>query len=245
MNFLIVGSAGGLGSYLFRKLKDSSHCVYGIDVIKDPHVDFILPNSSDTNSYFELLSVLFSQTRSPWTVVITIANKGRSRLSSNYEFTSEDISSILSLNSHLLTLTAKALSATSNDFVEQSHIINIGSFLSQFYTSKESPIYGASKAAAKSLVRDLSIIALKDNICVNSISPSLLFRNQASLDFLNKYLSFYSENIQPTAYIDIFKLIEFISLSGVKSLRGKDLVLDYGLEDLESFEIMSTVAGKK
>jgi len=241
VRFLVVGAAGGLGSFLSRKLRDCGHEVHGIDVIDGPTVDSVVPMTQSISCFCDIISDLFTRYKTPWSVIISIAVRGRSRSSTSYEIIHEDIQELICLNSLLMIKTAECLSRSSRSFDEESHIINIGSVLSDKYSSKESPFYGASKAAAKSLVRDLAAISLKDNICINSISPALLFRNSLSLDYLKKHLNKYSSYISPTAYVDIYKLIEFISLSGIKSLRGKDIVLDYGLEDIEGFDLIATV----
>jgi len=240
LNYIVVGSAGGLGSFLWSKFKKAGISVLGIDILDAPTVDYVLPLTQNVIAFSSAISILFDSHEGPWTIVISIATRGREKPAS-YEFIHTNISEELSLNAELLAQTARCLSKVSNHYTEHSHIINIGSVLSERFSSKESPIYGASKAAAKSLVRDLAAISLKDNICINSISPSLLFRNEISLEYLTKYLQKYSEHIQPTSYGDICKLIEFISLSGIKSLRGKDIILDFGLEDIESFDIISTL----
>jgi len=238
LNYIVVGSAGGLGSFLWSEFKKAGYNVFGIDVLHAPTVDSIIPPTQNVIAFSTAISILFDSHEGPWTIVISIAMRNRSKCCS-YEFIQDNISEVLSLNSELLAQTARCLSRVSTRFAEQSHIINIGSVLCERFSSKESPIYGASKAAAKSLVRDLAAISLKDNICINSISPALLFRNEMSFEYLNKYLLKYSEYIQPTSYEDIYKLIKFISLSGVRSLRGKDIILDFGLEDIEGFDIMS------
>ena len=242
MNYIVVGSAGGLGTFLWCEFKKAGYRVFGIDVVDSPTVDSVLPPTQNVNAFSDAISILFNSQEGPWTIIISIATRGR-RKTSSYEFTQDNISEDLSLNSELLAQTARCLSKVSPHFTEPSHIINIGSVLSERFSSKESPIYGASKAAARSLVRDLAAISLKDNICVNSISPSLLFRNDMSLEYLNKYIQKYSTHIEPTSYADIYRFIEFISLSGIKSLRGKDIILDFGLEDIEGFDIISTVSG--
>lgn len=72
------------------------------------------------------------------------------------------------------------------------------------------------------------------------ISPALLFRNQSSKEYINKTLSKCKVLCEPTSYDDIYKLILFISTSGIRSLRGKDIVLDFGLESIDGFDLLSS-----
>ena len=60
-------------------------------------------------------------------------------------------------------------------------------------------------------------------------------RSIESQEFLDKHLSSIDPNLEVTPYSDIIKTIKFLTLEDVNSLKGKNIILDYGLEDLEVF----------
>ena len=62
-----------------------------------------------------------------------------------------------------------------------------------------------------------------------------------SKKFLEDRLSRFKKNIGITNYEDIYQTIIYISNSNLNSLRGKNIVLDDGLGDLEPFYIIDNV----
>lgn len=237
MNFIIIGSAGGLGSYLFNSLNKLHHSIVGLDIIPADTVTKVLDTTKLTKESITESLCLFN---GPCAIIISIAPRSRSKGIANCSSIKSDSSDYLCANSDLLIDVADCLQNFSSQFNNESHIINIGSVLSNRFSCAENPAYGASKAATNSLVRDLALLLSEKNICVNSISPALLYRNEESLAFLEKQLSRYKIKCKPTPYSDVLKLIEFITLSGIDSLRGKDIVLDYGLESIEAFDLLSS-----
>ena len=237
MKFIVIGASGGLGSSLVISLRTSGYKVFGIDINSSPTVDIVLSSSFNL---IEAINTCKETSEGPYTFVISIAQKNRHKGITGYLENLHDFSTILSFNSIPILQVASCLQDVAILYPEQSHIINIGSVLSDFYSTFESPSYGASKAAAKSLVRDLSLVLAEKNICINSISPALLSRNQASKEFINKTLAKCKVLCEPTSYDDIYKLVIFISTSGIRSLRGKDIVLDFGLESIDGFDLLSS-----
>ena len=240
MNYIIIGSAGGLGSYLFNCFYNESSKVYGIDIVEGATVNTVLDLHSE-DSFNMVLKTNFKDMDGPCTIIVSVANRDRARSDESLSLLEEDLSQNLITNPKFLIQSAKFLQSYAPQFSNESHLINIGSVLSMRYSTAESPVYGASKAATKSLVRDLSVSLIKDNICVNSISPALLYRDSSSFAHLKNILDTHKSGCSPTSYQDIYLLIKFIAESGIKSLRGKDLILDYGLEDIEGFDLLRTI----
>ena len=237
MNFIIIGSGGGLGSYLYQNLLTADYKVVGIDISDGESVTHKI---IDGESLPTLITTCLSTLNSPTAIIVTIAAKERIKKRSDCESTRDQILKHLITAPKILLDAANCLSRISLDFDDSSHIINIGSVLSERFSTNENPAYGASKAACKSLVRDLSLMLSHKNIIVNSISPALLYRNKKSLDFLLERLQRHPSNCQPTSYSDIYKLVQFICCSGIQSLRGQDIVLDHGLESIEAFDLLNS-----
>ena len=236
MNFIIIGSGGGLGSYLYQNLLTADYKAIGLDISDGESVTYKI---NDSDSLPTLITSCLSTFNGPTAIIVTIAPQKRLKKHSDCENTKDEILKHLSTTPKILLDAANCLSCTSQNFDDSSHIINIGSILSERFSTNENPAYGASKAACKSLVRDLSLLLSHKNINVNSISPALLYRNKKSLDFLLERLQRHPSNCQPTSYSDIYKLVQFICCSGIQSLRGQDITLDHGLESIESFDLLN------
>ena len=114
----------------------------------------------------------------------------------------------------------------------KSNLISIGSVLSNKVSLVESPLYSASKAASLSLINYLSIKLRPKKIYCNTISPGLMARNEKSKNSW-KIGSIGLKNIGITNYEDIYQTINYISNTNLNSLRGKNIVLDDGLGDIE------------
>lgn len=236
MMYVIVGSGGGLGSYLYNYFDSRGYRTVGLDILDSPYVDILL-NDDFSNLDLELRNLLSSLSE-PITFIYSIADPNRSRSFQNpidltYQLQValvKPLSLFLSIASFLQHYSPKASSLC--------HLISIGSVLSDRSSRAETPLYGATKAAINSLVRDLSIYLMKYNVSVNSISPALLYRDQASQNNLQSQLSCTGLPFEPTSYLDLAKTIQFISESCLKSLRGKNIILDHGLEDIESFDLL-------
>lgn len=236
MKFIIIGSGGGLGSYLYQNLLTANYEVIGLDISDGKSVTHKIINS---DSLPRLITNCLSTLNSPTAIIVTIAAKERIKKRSDCESTKEEILKHLITTPRTLLDAATCLSEISSNYHESSHIVNIGSVLSERFSTNENPAYGASKAACKSLVRDLSLMLSQKNIIVNSISPALLYRNEQSLEFLLERLQRHPSKCRPTSYSDVYKLVHFICCSGIQSLRGQDLVLDHGLESIESFDLLN------
>jgi NAD(P)-dependent dehydrogenase (short-subunit alcohol dehydrogenase family) len=239
MNFIILGSAGGLGSFLLRYLRKNFYNSFGMDLVSSPEVDFKLDQNNSQSLRGALINC-FSSCDGPWTVVISIAAPQRAKGISDCATIKHNIADFMPVNSLILLDVIDCIQHFAQNASEESHVINIGSVLSDRFSTAETPAYGASKAAVKSLIRDLSILHSSNNLCINSISPALLYRNDKSHEFIMERLSHYSLPLEATDYSDIAKLIVFLACSGIKSLRGKDIVLDYGLESVDGFDLLSS-----
>ena len=236
MNFIIIGSGGGLGSYLYQNFLTANYKVFGLDIADGKCVTHKI---IDSESLPTQINNCLSTLNGPSSIIITIAPKERLKNHADCESTRIEILKHLNTTPRILLDSASCLSKISLNYHDSSHIINIGSVLSERYSTTESPAYGASKAACRSLVRDLSLILSQKNIIVNSISPALLYRNEESLKFLLERLQKHPSKCKPTSYSDVYKLVHFICCSGIQSLRGQDIVLDHGLESIESFDLLN------
>ena len=124
--------------------------------------------------------------------------------------------------------------------INHSHLISIGSVLSNRVTFMESPIYGASKAASNELIKYLSEKLKEENIICNTISPCLMARNNEVEITLKHYLSKLNKHTNITSYKDVLSTIKFISTSGQKSINGQNIILDDGNNNLHSMHIIKT-----
>lgn len=237
MNFIVIGANGGLGSYLIEQFKENANIVIGIDIYEGANADYIINPASNSSTY-EVVGDCLKYLDGATTIIVSVAATNRLKGEASCSNIKSEISNYLDINPKILLDVGECLTSTAPKYKDESHLINIGSVLSDHFSNAESPAYGASKAATKSLVRDLGLLLSKSNICVNSISPALMSRNHKTHEFLSTQLKAYDPYCSPTSYADVYKLIHFISHSGIKSLRGKDIVLDHGLESIESFDLL-------
>ena len=236
MIYIIVGSGGGLGSYLYSYFESRSFQTIGLDISDSPFVDLLL--DEDFSNLDLDLRKLLSSTSEPISFIYSIADPNRSRSFQNPIDLTYQLQAALVKPLSLFLSIASFLQHYSPKTSSLCHLVSIGSVLSDRFSRAETPLYGATKAAINSLVRDLSIYLMEYNVSVNSISPALLYRDQESQSNLQSQLSCTRLPFQPTSYLDIAKTIQFISKNCVKSLRGKNIILDHGLEDVESFDLL-------
>ena len=243
MQYIILGSAGGLGSYLFRSLKESEKMVFGIDIRKSDTTTIML-NVSEINKLGNAIEKIVSQASSPISVVMSAIQGDRIRYSKNisdYIGSGEDLltvpfNSILTIASILQSYPREI--AKGDNYSDCHHIINIGSTASSKITFSESPYYGAGKAASHYLIKYLSQQLLSFGIICNTISPALLARNSASNAFLRKHLDILNPDLDHTKYSDVFSLISSLSEGRLSGIRGHDFILDNGLDNYSPFHAL-------
>ena len=162
MIYVIVGSGGGLGSYLYNYFQSRSSRVIGLDISDSESVDLIL---NDDFSNLNLgLNNLLQLPPEPIAFIYSIANSNRPRSFQNpIELTSQLQSTLVNPLTLFLAI-ASFLQQYSPNISSLCHLISIGSVLSDHFTRAETPLYGATKAAINSLVRDLSIYLMKYNV---------------------------------------------------------------------------------
>ena len=89
----------------------------------------------------------------------------------------------------------------------------------------------------------LALALSKHQINLNMISPALLANRDDLKEVISNNLSKLDLELRVTEYSDIVKKIIFLS-SGVKSLRGQELPLDYALSDVSSYWAIAKVLGQ-
>ena len=212
MNYIVFGSAGGLGSFLVDQLTKTYKTV-GIDILASKTTHYVIDPNCAKNIKSTVEEIL-DNTDAPYCVILCIAN--RSRIRGSFEIDDRfqsDIGKDLINEPKILMNLANSLSKHSIKASEESHIIYIGSVLSRKIVPSESPIYGASKAASIQLLKWLASDLLVHNICVNSISPALMARNSDIKKVLLDNLRDIGDSYGITSYSDVLKLIEFIAMS--------------------------------
>ena len=231
MKYFIFGSSGGLGSYLTKNLATSTNQTVGIDIRQGEHTSLII-DSSDLISVQTYIDDIVKNENSSICFIMSIAQSSRIRGGEKYLLYANSIREFLS-ESELFIRICHSL----NEYSSQSfrhYIIVIGSVLSDKISLTESPLYSSSKACLLQLAK-YAAIDLMSKVSINTISPALMARSLESQEFLDKHLSSIDPNLEVTPYSDIIKTIKFLTLEGVNSLKGKNIILDYGLEDLEVF----------
>lgn len=240
MKYVIIGSSGGLGSFLYQELRTPSSSTIGVDICPSQTVDILLQPNFD-----HLLSDIqrfLNTSYDPVTFIFSVAQPDRLRSFTRPSDLALELETILVRPINLLLFIATFLQDYCPNARNLCHLITIGSVLSDRFSRAETPLYGASKAAIRSLVRDLSISLMNYNVCVNTISPALLFRDQSSKNNLLKQLSTTGLPFRPTPYVDIANTIKFLTHGNLSSLRGQNIVLDYGLEHMESFDLLRNLS---
>ena len=231
MKYFIVGSSGGLGSYLTKNLATTSHQTVGIDIRKGEHTSIII-DSSDSISVQEQIDNIVKNENRPICFIISIAQASRVRGGEKYLLYANNLRKFLSDSEIFMRICHSINEYSSPSF--RHHIVVIGSVLSDKISLTESPLYSSSKACLLQLAK-YAAIDLMSKVSINTISPALMARSLESKELLEKHLNHIDPNLEVTPYSDIVKTIKFLTLEGVNSLKGKNIILDYGLEDLEVF----------
>lgn len=117
--------------------------------------------------------------------------------------------------------------------------------------SHQSAIYGASKIAAESLIRDLASKSRHvGQIRFNSIRPGFI-ENRAPKEFLDEKTQRSSSNpyqerldilfdkFDPPTAFDIGVVAEFLSSEKSRAINGASVVCDGGVSNLEQFEVLA------
>lgn len=235
--YFIIGSSGGLGSYLVNKLNEFGVTTFGFDITPSSTTNFIV-SSDDIQSYSDTVNSVLSKCHGSVVFIITVA--ATQRLKGGLplkDYICE--SNLISTETQLLLVCASLLKVYAEHHSSIHNIINIGSVLAHKTSLYESPLYSASKASTLSTVRYLAIDLLQSKVKVNTISPCLMARNSSTADLLNSNLSKTKKPFSLSSYEDVFKTVYFISEFGVNSLNGTEIVLDDGLESLESYWSLS------
>tara|TARA_A100001388_G_scaffold277138_1_gene267025 strand:+ start:1894 stop:2637 length:744 start_codon:yes stop_codon:yes gene_type:complete len=246
MLYLIFGSSGGLGSNLVKFFKKDKKNVKGLDISASAYTDYLI-DFNDTKKLISLVKEICLPYEMAICCIYCAIPNNRIRggdILENYIIKENNLIT-LQFNSLLAIACAlesiQDMNAEKNSKIFKSNLISIGSVLSNKVSLVESPLYPASKAASLSLIKYLSLKLSKKQINCNTISPGLMARNEKSKKFLEDRLSRFKKNIGITNYEEIYQTIIYISNSNLNSLRGKNIVLDDGLGDLEPFYIIDNV----
>lgn len=231
--YIIIGSSGGLGSYMVSQLRNEGLTVFGLDILPSSYTDYVLPTDDDEFCIQSISTILASHS-GPVAIILSVASGNRLKGGSTLRDHLYRASDLL-IEPKLLLLAASCLQEYSKKSTSVNHLINIGSVLSSVISLGESPLYASSKASSLSLARYLAVELHKNNIKVNTISPCLMARDEVSKNQIKSNLSKLGRDFNLTSYGDILSTIRFIVESGIKSLNGADIVLDDGLELLETY----------
>jgi hypothetical protein len=175
-------------------------------------------------------------------VIIAIAPSQRSKDSLDMSAHLADLKDFGMAESELLLTTAKALSENRSSLSVENHVVVIGSPLSGSVAISDSPVYASSKSATKTLVKYLAAALGPQKVNVNMVTPALLANDQAVLEVIRENLKPLGLSIDVTPYNEVLKAIRFVS-SDMTSLRGSEILLDYGLSDLSSYWTLARSLG--
>mgnify|MGYP003956538335 CR=1 FL=1 len=243
MIFIILGSSGGLGSYIINTLRAEGKCIYGLDLMPSQTTTDVVDFANIENLKSCINSIVSSNV-GPFCCVYAAIPSNRTRGQAKLLEYLQESNSMISLQFNTLLVLADALVSYSNSQADsnsnncKSHLINIGSVLSTRVSFAESPVYGSAKAAAHELIRYLSVSLASYNINCNSISPALMARNETSRNYLVNKLAAAGKSACITSYKEVLSVIKAIANNDLSSMRGHNIILDHGLEHFEAFHMI-------
>lgn len=234
---IIVGSAGRLGSYLFDEMQREGE-VLGVDVVEGRTVDHIITDNK-MQSYADWLREVLKGIKKPVRIILAVAPTWRAKGTGDLTSQLSDLTDFGSVESGLLLMSANILAEMNQECSLRHNIVVIGSPLSSSISLSESPIYASSKSATRSLMKYLALALMNRNVNVNMVTPALLANNDQLLEIIRGNLEKLKLGFDVTPYGEILKTVLFIS-SGITSIRGQEIVLDYGLMDISSYWTLVT-----
>jgi len=243
MIFIILGSSGGLGSYIVNTLRIEGKCTYGLDLVPSGTTTDVV-DFANTDLLKSCLDSIVSSNIGPFCCVYAAIPSRRTRGKAKLIEYLQESNVMISLQFNTLLVLADTLVSYSDYQVGtdsshcMSHIINIGSVLSTRVSFGESPVYGSAKAAAHELIRYLSVSLDSYNINCNSISPALMARNETSRNYLANKLAEAGKSACITSYKEVLSVIKAIANNDLSSMRGHNIILDHGLEHFEAFHMI-------
>ncbi len=246
MLFIVFGSSGALGSFLIDSLNSNQLNTLGLDLNDSETTDYVI-DFRNIENFSNLLEQIIRQTQEPICSIYCAIPSSRIRGECQLKEYIKSENNLIELHINSLLIISDTMEKycisnfTGKDKDKSNHLINIGSVLSERVSLMESPIYSASKSAAHSLIKYLSVRLLSKKISCNTISPGLMARNVSSERYILEKLSKLNKNIGITPYSDILQTIEYIVNTNLNSFKGQNIILDNSLENLEAFYIIDSI----
>ena len=249
MEYIIIGSSGGLGSFMASRLRNDGHNVNGIDIV-DSETTSSVVDITKIDKFSEELDAIVGAAKSPVCAVMCAlpANKGKYSTDLNDYLNQGD--QLLTMPFNTLLVAAKVLRNHSlnishtSDYSCMHHIINIGSVASSAIGFMLPPNYGAGKCAAHYLIKHLAQQLLPDGIICNTISPGIMARNSKSAEYIRECLNHLDTTLGFTNYSDVLALILNLTNGTLGSIKGHDFIVDNGLEHYSTFYALKMASDK-
>lgn len=232
---IVTGSSGGIGSAISKKLLESNHKVFGVDIKNNPDLDLdnffnidlnrICIDNSYRNKQINKIKENILNKK-----VTGIINCAAVQIVKEFDqITLDDLQ--ISINTNVISnfVLVKELK---NYFCNQdSFIINISSIHSKLTKSKFLP-YSFSKSALDGMSKAMAV-ELGENLNILSISPAAIDTDMLLDGLGDKKLIEKIKCCHPTKTIgypdDIANIVAFILEKKIRFMNGSNISMDGGI----------------